>query len=1018
MQNPFDKFCATLKSLFMLDVADELDFGIYRIMNIKRRDIEEYLSTRLRDVVKEEIDNNISSDFNKKEKELEDAIHALKEQEMTEAQINEAPKVKRLREELKACGNPEEMQAEVFTHLNLFFSRYYDKGDFISMRRYKQDVYAIPYEGQEVKLHWANADQYYIKTGEYFRNYRFRIAGNKWVEFTLKDLSQTELNNNKAQKEQERRFALYAPQPLEVTEDGTLHIYFTYELMPKSGNKQETLMKAAFDAIKEQLPQEFWGLITTEVPTTKNPHRTLLQKHLKDYSERHTSDYFIHKNLKAFLSRELDFYIKNEVLYIDDITTRNPQTFLSRLAVIKAMQRVGGHVIALLSQLEDYQKRLWLKKKFVVAADYCITIDRIPTAFYADICANDRQREEWVDLFAINEIETTQGDMFSEGRSAYSEPLTEKFLTENPHLVLDTAFFSTEFKQRLLASIDNIDEACNGLLVNSENFQALELLQEKYKEQVKCIYIDPPYNTGGDDFVYKDNYQESSWLSCINDRLLLCRSFFADGGLISVSIDIKELDKLIALLDSVIGAENRKANITVRRASITGAKVINPGLVNISENVVMYANGNGNWKPQDAYREKGYDNRYGKMILNVNDDPQSWKYSTVLDEFSKSKGVAKSQLKKALGDAYADELLNFVIENASSVIRLAALDEDSVSKEVVKISRESKKNPNKIYFLPREDGLNDYYILNGQTILFYKDRLRRIGDRLVPVEKVSDIWDDVLPNDIHNEGGVVLKKGKKPEKLIGRIFEATTNANDLIMDYFAGSATSGAVALKSNRKFINIEANEYFDSIPLRRIKNTLFGDKSGVTDDYQWKGGGMVKYLRLEQYEDTLNNIQLAADPTKPNLGFDESYLLGYMLDVESRDSLFSKEWFTNPFDVKMLITRNNERKEEQIDLVETFNYLLGLKVERTSWPTDGVQLVWGTTRKGERTLVVWRNVTKVAGDALAEAVKTLGDELKKMRRIYVNGDNNLAALLPTALSERIVLTEPEFKKRMFDAE
>lgn len=432
----------------------------------------------------------------------------------------------------------------------------------------------------------------------------------------------------------------------------------------------------------------------------------------------------------------------------------------------------------------------------------------------------------------------------------------------------------------------------------------------------------------------------------------------------------------------------------------------------------MYANGNGNWKPQDAYREKGYDNRYGKMILNVNDDPQSWKYSTVLDEFSKSKGVAKSQLKKALGDAYADELLNFVIENASSVIRLAALDEDSVSKEVVKISRESKKNPNKIYFLPREDGLNDYYILNGQTILFYKDRLRRIGDRLVPVEKVSDIWDDVLPNDIHNEGGVVLKKGKKPEKLIGRIFEATTNANDLIMDYFAGSATSGAVALKSNRKFINIEANEYFDSIPLRRIKNTLFGDKSGVTDDYQWKGGGMVKYLRLEQYEDTLNNIQLAADPTKPNLGFDESYLLGYMLDVESRDSLFSKEWFTNPFDVKMLITRNNERKEEQIDLVETFNYLLGLKVERTSWPTDGVQLVWGTTRKGERTLVVWRNVTKVAGNALAEAVKTLGDELKKMRRIYVNGDNNLAALLPTALSERIVLTGPEFKKRMFDAE
>lgn len=104
--------------------------------------------------------------------------------------------------------------------------------------------------------------------------------------------------------------------------------------------------------------------------------------------------------------------------------------------------------------------------------------------------------------------------------------------------------------------------------------------------------------------MYKDNYQESSWLSCINDRLKLCTSLYKEGGSIAVSIDIKELDKLIALLDSVLGSENRKANITVRRASITGAKVINPGLVNISENVVLYSNGNGKWIPQDAFREK------------------------------------------------------------------------------------------------------------------------------------------------------------------------------------------------------------------------------------------------------------------------------------------------------------------------------------------------------------------------------------------------------------------------------
>lgn len=109
---------------------------------------------------------------------------------------------------------------------------------------------------------------------------------------------------------------------------------------------------------------------------------------------------------------------------------------------------------------------------------------------------------------------------------------------------------------------------------------------------------------------------------------------------------------------------------------------------------------------------------------------------------------------------------------------------------------------------------------------------------MVPVEKVSDIWDDVLPNDIHNEGGVVLKKGKKPEKLVDRIFEATTQKGDLVLDYFAGSGTSGAVSLKSGRKFINVEVNEYFDTIPLRRIKNTLHGDTSGVTTSMNGKEG------------------------------------------------------------------------------------------------------------------------------------------------------------------------------------
>ena len=920
-------------------------------------------------------------------------------------------RVKKLRGELEVMGDAEEMQAEVFSHLNTFFSRYYDKGDFVTLRRYKKDVYAIPYEGEEVKLHWANADQYYIKTGEYFKNYRFSLSDGKQVEFTLKD-AETPMNDQKSKRELEHHFKLYEKQPLEVDDEGTLHINFVYQLMLKVPN-QKTLRNQAYAKILEQLPVEYKEL-TKEVDE-KN-HTTLLLRHLTTYTEKNRYDYFIHKDLKGFLLREMDFYIKNEILVIDDIDTTDTKKFLSHLAVIKAVKAVGKSIITLMAQLEEYQKKLWLKKKMVASADFLVTLDHIPASLYEEIGQNDKQREEWVKLYAIDKVKLGKGEIPGM-KAENSVPLTPQFLKENETLVVDTAYFSSEFKHKLLASIDHFDEQCNGLMISSENFQALNLLREKFAEQVKCVYIDPPYNTGGDDFVYKDNYQESSWLSCLYDRLLLTKPFFKEEGSIAVSIDIKELDKLIALMDMTIGSENRKANITVRRASLTGAKVINPGLVNISENVVMYANGNGKWNPQRAYRECGINfkkTRYKSFILNKEQGFEKWEISTVLEVFAKTKNIPKSQLVKVLGDSYEDELYKFMMDNAASICRLAALDEDSVGNDVLDLKKISLDNPDIIYHLQRED-CNDYYVINGQAILFFKDRLRKVGDKIVPVEPVSDIWDDVLPNDIHNEGGVVLKKGKKPEKLVDRIFESTTQKGDLVLDYFAGSGTSGAVSLKSGRKFINVEVNEYFDTIPLRRIKNTLYGDTSGVTDKYEWKGGGIVKYIRLEQYEDTLNNIELKENHLAMDVKFDESYILGYMLDVESRESLMNLTRFEHPFTPKMKITHGTVREEQYVDLPETFNYLIGLYVDRYEWPMDGMQVVSGETRRGENTLVIWRDIDSVDDATLSEYVNGRED-IKKYRRIYVNCDNNLAATLPITMAERVALTETEFLKKMFD--
>lgn len=244
-----------MKKVLMLDQAD-LDFGIYRIMNQKRNQIESYLNNDLRKQVTEAIRENTYSEADELKKELASLVSTL-----TAAGMNpdDAPKVKELKERIAECGNSEDLENEVYSHLAIFFSRYYDGGDFISQRRYKKDVYAIPYEGEEVKLHWANTDQYYIKTGEYFRNYRFAIGDGKFCEFTLREVT-TEQNNNVAQNNMERRFALCEENSVEVVGD-TLHIYFTYELYPKT-TKQKALVEKAFDALKNIIPHEFYSLFS------------------------------------------------------------------------------------------------------------------------------------------------------------------------------------------------------------------------------------------------------------------------------------------------------------------------------------------------------------------------------------------------------------------------------------------------------------------------------------------------------------------------------------------------------------------------------------------------------------------------------------------------------------------------------------------------------------------------------------------------------------------------------------
>src|SRR5690606_34902390 len=240
--------------------------------------------------------------------------------------------------------------------------------------------------------------------------------------------------------------------------------------------------------------------------------------------------------------------IKNEVLYIDDINTENPAFFTVQLSKIKALKTVASKIITFLAQIEDFQKKLWLKKKFVISTNYCITLDRIPSTYYPEIVANQAQLDEWKELFDVV-IPTTEAEAL-------------QALRNEPYLVLDTKHFFEEFKDKLLAEFENLDEETNGLLINSENFQALNVMQEKYQKELDSIYIDPPYNAQSSEIAYKNTFKHSSWLSLMENRLSISKSLLKDRFVNVIAIDEIENFNLGKMLEVTFeGCENSTLSI-------------------------------------------------------------------------------------------------------------------------------------------------------------------------------------------------------------------------------------------------------------------------------------------------------------------------------------------------------------------------------------------------------------------------------------------------------------------------
>jgi len=415
------------------------------------------------------------------------------------------------------------------------------------------------------------------------------------------------------------------------------------------------------------------------------------------------------------------------------------------------------------------------------------------------------------------------------------------------------------------------DTITDNLIIKGNNLLVLYSLKKRFAGKVKLIYIDPPYNTGQDEFKYNDNFKHSTWLTFMKNRLEVARELLREDGAIFIQIDHHEVGYLNVLIDEIFGRDNKVQVIAIKTASPAGFKVVNPGPIDVTEYILFYAKDKKKLNFKLQYIEVGYHENYNRVIINFENEPENWKLESIKKVVLEENGIpVTGSLRKAYKEAqrqwgeYWEIIFNqlvakFALKNKERVVSIR--DPHKPSESLKQLLVKSKKERNRIFVYERE-GVEPIFVINGGALAFYKDKVKNIGGREVVTELLTDFWGDISWAGISKEGGVRLKEGKKPEALLKRIIELSTEEDDIVLDFFMGTGTTCAVAHKMGRQYIGVEQLDYGKNSAVVRLKNVIQGDRTGISKAVGWKGGGDFIYCELKELnEKFIRQIQEAKD-------------------------------------------------------------------------------------------------------------------------------------------------------------
>jgi adenine-specific DNA-methyltransferase len=441
----------------------------------------------------------------------------------------------------------EKVREEIFDKLYTFFRRYFTESGSLGFffTPYHQSIYERVYtDDRDVMLFWKTSRLYYVKTDRLFRSMEVSIDRFRFF-FDVSGLEHKKAN--------EKRELVYTFR--ERRDDGTLVFSVSYSERGTQ-TKIDDIRRAVRDAL---------GL---KKYTDAIPSEEILERAFRIFERQSQVDYFICKDARSFLREQFDLWLWQ---YLLGRPGEEPQTEWTeaRLRHLQALKRLAYLAIDLVAAFEDELVRIWNKPKFVLRSGYVITLDRV---YDRDPQLVDRlvahpgwaeQVREWRDLGIV-------GEGFSAG-ALWEHTLEGRRLhLRYRYLPVDTRYFK-DLELAILALFDPLDEALDGWLIHSENYQALNTLLPKFREKVYCFYIDPPYNTGSDEFIYEDRYRHSSWLTMMENRLSLAQRLMNDQAALFVHIDENEQPRLRILLEHIFGAENYLAPmIWMARAGKSG----------------------------------------------------------------------------------------------------------------------------------------------------------------------------------------------------------------------------------------------------------------------------------------------------------------------------------------------------------------------------------------------------------------------------------------------------------------